>query len=189
MKYIVYDVETEKLSDEVDGGWDNAYGMGLGTAVTYDYSDHLYRFYDKNDRDKLIHDLSGNCVISFNGIRFDNRVLLEEFNNNWTNIDIFDIVVRSKFGVELTQAIEKFGSDKVFDGTISLNAISSATLGLKKNSHGELAPRMLREGRIKEVFEYNLNDVRLTRFLFEFARRYHYVVDGSMMRIPVVFSV
>ena len=189
MKHIVYDIETKKLANEVEGGWNNPYGMGLGTAVTYDYSDHLYHFYDENDKERLIQDLTGNCVISFNGIRFDNLVLLKKFENNWFNIDIFDIVVKSKFGIPLSYAVAKFGSDRVFNGTISLNAISRSTLNLVKNASGELAPQMIRDKRYKEVFEYNLNDVRLTKFLFEFGLKFRYIVDGTGTKIPVKFTI
>ena len=183
MRYLVCSVKTKKRVEEIESGWSDPFRMQLGTAVVYDYTEHTYKFYDENDRKKLISKLAGNIVISFNGIRFANLVLVENFNSQWKNIDLFDLIVKSKFGLPLEQAVEKFGSDKVYDGSLSLNSVSFSTLGLNK---GECSrPQLFCQSNIKQILQCNLVDARLTRFLFEFARKYRYVIDGSLNRLPL----
>jgi len=164
--------------------------MGFGTAVVYDYENDLYHFFGPKQKQQLIDLLKGNFVVSFNGIRFDNRVLLgndyQERDHLWEDFDLLLEVVRSKFGVDsVEEAEERYGAKQVHDGSIGLNGLAEGTLGLKKTGHGSKAPQMIREGKWADVFAYNLNDVRLTRLLYEFAERYGYLIDKSGRKIPI----
>jgi hypothetical protein len=190
MRTLVYDIEVMKGPDEVEGGWSNPEGMGFGTAVVYDYEEDLYHFFGPSEADKLRDFLSTSLVVSFNGIKFDNAVLLGNdylkrrsesgFTPIWEDFDILVEVVKAKYGVNTVSAAEaKVGADEVHDGTIGLNALAKATIGLEKTGHGSKAPQMIREGRLSEVFSYNLNDVRLTRMLYDFIQKYGYLIDGN----------
>jgi hypothetical protein len=70
-------------------------------------------------------------------------------------------------------------SISIYQISILLNALAKATIGLEKTGHGSKAPQMIREGRLSEVFSYNLNDVRLTRMLYDFIQKYGYLIDGN----------
>ena len=44
--FMVYDVETKKLPDEVDGGWNNVYGLGMSSAVVWASKTNQYYFFE-----------------------------------------------------------------------------------------------------------------------------------------------
>jgi hypothetical protein len=188
MKTLVYDVEVLRTPDETEGGWNNPWGMGFGTAVVYDYQDNLYRFYIQEQRTELVQSFQGNTIVSFNGIKFDNNVIVapEMEKGNWENYDILLEVVKSKFGVNtVKEAEEEYGASEVHDGSICLDGLAKGTLGYHKTGHGAKAPLLIREGKWAEVFAYNLQDVRLTKMLYDFMRTYHYLIDRKCNILPI----
>lgn len=189
---LVYDIEVLKGPEDVEGGWNNPEGMLFGTAVVYEYGADLYHFFGRNQKDDLVRLLTDNDVISFNGIKFDGRVLLGNsydangHNSGWNDIDILVKVVRSKFGVDsVHEAEEKVGRSIVHNGSIGLDALARGTLGLHKTGHGAKAPQLINENKWAEVFAYNLNDVRLTRKLYDFIQKYGYLIDGRGNKITI----
>jgi hypothetical protein len=69
------DIETLRLSSEVDGGWGNIRAFGLAVAVTWD-KEYSFRRWFEEDALKLITELEQfTHVITFNGNRFDIEVL------------------------------------------------------------------------------------------------------------------
>jgi len=179
---LFYDIETLRGPDEVEGGWTNPYGMGFGTAVVFNDKNNLYSFYGPNDAGLLLNNLNSEIVVSFNGIKFDNRVLLGNENKEeyWVDIDLLLEVVKSKFKVQsVLEAEEKYGNQLIHDGSIGLNGLSQGTLGLSKTGHGAHAPELIKQRKWAEVFSYNLNDVRLTKMLYKYAKKYNRLIDGK----------
>src|SRR5512134_1632271 len=75
MAEIYLDTETQKIADEVQGGWDNIRAFGLSVAVTWDASNEFREWYEA-DAGRLIGELRAfDRVVTFNGIRFDLEVL------------------------------------------------------------------------------------------------------------------
>ena len=69
------DIETLRLSHEVEGGWNNIRAFGLAVAVTWD-REYAFRRWHEPDAGALITELeSFTRVITFNGNRFDLEVL------------------------------------------------------------------------------------------------------------------
>lgn len=190
-KKIVYDVETMRGPDEVEGGWDNPAGMGFGCAVAYDITADVFGFYGPDDKQQLIDLLYNQTVISFNGIKFDNSVLLgNDYKPQWNDIDLLNEVIKAKFGTaNIPDAVKQFGARKVFDTSVNLDGLAGGTLGKYKTGHGAHAPVLLKEGRWAELFEYNLNDVRLTYKLFMFAKRYRFLVDRNRQIVRLDSSI
>jgi hypothetical protein len=207
MDYMIYDVEVLRGPDEVQDGWNDPEGMGFATAVAYDSQTGLYKFYMGNDgRIHLCRDLQGKLAISFNGVKFDSRVILGnhrqadpddvdghaiteirspnpplaiyDFKPGWMEFDILLSYVRTRFGYEnIKEAEERLGDKEIHDGSFSLDGLGEGTIGKRKTGHGAHAPELFRDGKFDELFAYNLNDVRLTRQLFEFIRKYRFVID------------
>src|SRR3989304_3014755 len=72
---IYLDVETLRLSHEVEGGWKNIRDFGLAVAVTWDTSNN-FRTWLEPDAATLVQELAGyQRIITFNGERFDFEVL------------------------------------------------------------------------------------------------------------------
>jgi hypothetical protein len=187
---IVYDVEVLRGPDEVVDRWENPEGMGFGTAVAYEPDQDRYFFFDQHQLHELVNLLRvKGPVISFNGLKFDNRVLLGNeagWKPPWKNIDLLQHTICSKWGVTTVKGgEEKYGSERIHDGTMGLDATCKATFGQGKSGHGAKAPLLIRSGQWAAVFQYNLHDVQLTWKLYRFGKKYGYVLDGDSKRINV----
>lgn len=73
---------------------------------------------------------------------------------------------------------------------VSLQALVKVTLKASKSGHGLEALKWFREGRVEEVKKYCLDDVRLTRDLYEYGKKNGHVLfesnrDGSIRSVPV----
>lgn len=195
---VVYDIETLRHPDEVTGGWDNPEGMGFGIACAYDYFDDTYYFFDGPEgRHALCDLLDGKMAVTFNGIRFDSRVLLGndrqlEYRltgndrHQWANFDILAEYIKSRYGyTTVADAEKRLGDAAIHDGSFGLDGLAEGTLGMRKNGSGELAPALLDGGQYSRLYGYCLNDVRLTRKLFEHIADHGEVTDrsGRVVRI------
>lgn len=177
---FVYDVETEKLADEVEGGWNNPYGMKFGSAVAYSFDEDLYYFFNRHERKELISLLGNSTVISFNGKVFDNKVLLNNKKPKWTDIDILEEIIKAKYNVNsIKDAQLLYGKSVVHNNTLSLSAIGRGTLNKKKNGSGKMAPLLLSQKKFSKLYEYNLQDVRLLKQIFRYYLQHGFVKDGS----------
>jgi len=75
MPEIYLDTETQRLADEVPGGWENIRAFGLSVAVTWDASNEFREWYEP-DAGRLIGELRAfDRIVTFNGLRFDLEVL------------------------------------------------------------------------------------------------------------------
>lgn len=197
---IVYDVEIPKEVDSVKGRWKNPEGLGFGSAVAYDYDLDLYHFFlHESNKKKLINLLNEcSCAVTFNGIKFDSKVILGNntacsddgmtyiSNISFNNFDILAEYIKSRFNCKnIKEAVNMLKNRKIFDGSFSLDLIVANTLGLRKTGKGSHAPVLYKNKRYGELLSYNLNDVRLTRKLFEFIVDYGYVIDGKGRIIPI----
>ena len=59
---------------------------------------------------------------------------------------------------------------------ISLDLLAKINLGTQKTHHSLEAPVMYREGRLEELADYCLHDVRITKDLYELARAQGYLL-------------
>ena len=57
---------------------------------------------------------------------------------------------------------------------ISLSRLAEANLGVKKGRHGSEAIALYRDGKMEELKEYCLNDVKLTKDLYDLYRKQNY---------------
>lgn len=194
IKYIVVDTETQKHADQVSGGWDNIEGMGFASAVTYSSQLDRYVFWKSNQREDLCKYLNNQLVVSFNGINFDTKLLLGNdrvLNNNgstengkykWFNADLYVEIWRNILNLDRTNyniIIKKIEEQRFPKGMFDLEIIGNATLGMKKAGKGSRAPDLFQQGKLIELFQYNLQDVRVTKSLYEFIRERKYIITGG----------
>lgn len=181
---IFYDIETLRTPDQVEGGWENPAAMGFGTAVAYLELTDMFYFFGPGDKDGLIKlmGLPDAIAVTFNGVKFDNRVLLgndcyEKEAVPWRNVDILRLVLYAKYGTySVEEAEERHGKKNVHNGDIGLDGLAEGTLGMNKTGKGAHAPALIREAKWAEVFAYNLHDVRLTVKLFWFLLQNGYLI-------------
>ncbi len=194
--YLVYDVEVANDPQNVEGGWENPEGLGFASAVVYEYVTDRYHFFlsgpARNARVALCEFLHMRTVVSFNGIKFDSRVVLgndRRLDKNgmtlvgpyqWKNYDLLLEFVKGRFGcLDVAEAEAKLGDKAIHDGTFGIDGLAEGTLGRRKTGHGSKAPVLYREGRYDELFAYNLQDVRLTRALFEYVLKHGILIDRN----------
>lgn len=179
MNLVVFDLETQKLFDEV-GGRQNTRLLRLACAVTYSTAQNDFSVYWEKDVNALIAELkSADRVIGFNIRSFDYEVLKayapnERFNSLPT-LDLMDEVYNT-LGFRL-----------------SLDALASATLGSQKTADGVLSVQWFRQGLLDKVREYCQADVDITRRLYEFGRDngfvYYVARSGGKQKVPVRWKV
>jgi hypothetical protein len=63
----------------------------------------------------------------------------------------------------------------------NLDSIAKATLGgtCGKSGDGALAPQLYKDGKIIELFQYNIQDVRVEKTLFEYIQKFKQLINGK----------
>lgn len=153
-------------------GFNDFNNMGISVTGVFDYKAGRYKVFCEDNRDELqrLYD-EADVIVDFNGRKFDRP--LGQANG-------LDFPVEKQF--DLLRAIwEAVGNDPdVFDFNThvgyGLDACCAANFGSKKTGNGALAPILWQQGKIGQVIDYCLNDVALTRQLFE-----RIVVMGSII--------
>lgn len=162
---IVFDLETKKEFAEV-GGYRNTHLLGVSVAGVYNYADGTYRAYEEHELGELENLIAGsNLLIGFNSKHFDNQVLQPYFKK----VDLSKVPT-----LDIMEKIEE-----VVGFRIGLDALSRVTLGEQKSSHGLEALKWFREGKIEEVKKYCLQDVKLTKELYEYGLNHGSVLFES----------
>jgi len=161
---IYLDIETLKLSHEVDGGWTNIRAFGLAVAVTWD-KDNAFRRWFEEDALKLVAELEKfTHVITFNGNRFDFEVLRGY-------APIASILERSFDVLEYLH--------KQMGHRVKLDQLAKDTLGAAKSGDGIQAVEWWRAGQKEKVAAYCEKDVAILRDVVEHGRAKGYVIISA----------
>lgn len=173
---LVIDVETKKIFDEV-GGEKNIRDLGISVAGVYSYGADAFFALEEHELSRLGEMVKdAGHIIGFNINHFDIPVMEPYLGDGaFVKIAVLD----------LFEDVTKFLGHRA-----GLQALTKATLGASKSGHGLEALKWFREGRVEEVKKYCLDDVRLTRDLYEFGKKHGHVLfesnrDGSIRSIPV----
>lgn len=178
---LVIDFETKKSFAEV-GGEKNIAQLGISVAGIYSYTDNSFLALEEHELARLEEMLQNtDHVIGFNINHFDLPVLSPYLS---------DKNVLSRFHVtDMYQDAVAFLGHRV-----GLDALAQATLGEGKSGHGLEALEWFRNGEVEKVKKYCLDDVRLTRDLYEYGKQHGHVlfqsfVDKKTHSIPVRWEV
>ncbi len=158
MNKLVFDVETQKEFAEV-GGYRNIHMLGVSVASAYTYSDDKFQSFEESELEKL-EDLmaASDLIIGFNIKHFDYPVLQPYFKKvELVSLPTLDMMA------EL---------EKVLGFRIGLDALAKSTLGEQKSSHGLEVLKWFREGKVEEIKKYCVQDVKLTRDLYEYGLKH-----------------
>ncbi len=136
----------------------------------HDSETDAYTSYFEEDLPKLWPILERtDLLIGFNSDHFDIPILNKYYSGDLTRIRSMDLMKEIK---------KKLGR------RIGLNAVASATLGKKKSGSGVFANVWWQRGEKQKVVDYCIDDVRLTKELYDFARAQGHIKyrDGKMLR-------
>ena len=150
--HIVLDIETKNLFSDV-GGKENLTKLSLSVAGVFSYADNTFLTFTESEMPAFESLLKKtNLIVGFNINHFDLPVLQKYLTIDLSKIPALDI---------MNEVINAMGH------RVSLDDLVSNTLGKKKSANGLMAVQYWREGRIDELKKYCLDDVRLTRDLYE----------------------
>jgi DEAD/DEAH box helicase domain-containing protein len=153
---VVFDIETKNAFDDV-GGRDNFRKLGISVLGFYDYKTASFGIYEERELIKFAERLQEKpLLVGFNSRRFDVPILQEyvPFDiSKFPQLDIMEEIVR------------------VVSHRVSLDSVAKATLGREKSGSGFDAIKYFREGRMDELKKYCLDDVGITKDVFEYGAR------------------
>ncbi|WP_300672919.1 DEAD/DEAH box helicase [Desulfoluna sp.] len=175
-RFAVLDVETRRSAQEV-GGWGRARFMGVSCAVLYDSKTNDFSTWTEDqipEMARLLKDMD--LVVGFNIRRFDYEVLSGVCGVDFYSLPTLDLLdeVHKRLGYRL-----------------SLDHLSTHTLGAEKSADGLTALAWWKEGRLDLIAEYCTKDVALTRDLYLYGREKGHLLFQNkactLVRLPVVW--
>ncbi len=172
MKGLVFDIETK---DVFDATKKKAQDLEISVVGVYSYLNDTYEAYTQETLPALW-DLLRNIdtLIGFNNNHFDTPLL-----NKYAPMDL----------TKEYKSIDLLESVRISLGRrIRLDWIAEGTLGIKKSGDGLQAVRWWQEGEVEKVKEYCLDDVKITRQIFDYAakeKELKYNDLGTVHTIPI----
>lgn len=154
---LVLDLETQKEFSEVEGRKPEL--LKVSVCGVYSYEDDRYEAYLEADLStKLAPRLKeAELIIGFNIRRFDLPVLQPYLSYPVESLRVLDI---------MEEVVKNLGH------RLSLDSISQATLGRGKSGSGLDALRWFKEGRFDLITQYCLDDVKLTKDVYEYGKQH-----------------
>jgi len=174
LKKIVLDLETQKSFEEVGGRGKN-HLLKISVCGIYDYSQDRYSIYEEHELPRMAPILqSADQIIGFNIKSFDFEVLQPYLNFNIFDLPYYDILE------EIQRALGR---------RISLETVAQGTLGSGKSGNGLEAILYYRNNRMDLLKKYCLDDVRVTRMVYEYAlknQKLLYRDFFSLKQVPLI---
>ncbi|MFC1656794.1 ribonuclease H-like domain-containing protein [Patescibacteria group bacterium] len=150
MNKIVLDLETQKSFDEV-GGFDHNDKLGVSIVGVYDYMHDKFMTYREEEISQLQPILEQSETIGFNIKNFDFEVLRPYLDINVNKLKYLDIM----------EDFEKYAGHR-----IKLESLAQTNLGIGKSGSGLDALKYYKERDFEKLAKYCLDDVRITRDLY-----------------------
>ncbi len=172
MRKIVFDTETSNIFSET--GVNDPASLDLSVVCIYDSTTDEYTSYLQKDLPKLWPIMEkADLLIGFNSDHFDIPLLNKYYAGDLGKLKSLDLLkeVRASLGRR-----------------IKLDTLAEATLGKGKIGHGLDATRWWKEGKFDLVIKYCIDDVRITKEIYEYALKHHHLKyrDGQTIKeIPL----
>lgn len=147
---VILDLETKHTFRE----FSDPKKLGITVVAIYDYKNHEGKVFTEKELNQLFPILENSSyIIGYNVNSFDIPVFQAYYPGKVEIFSTFDILedIRAKIGRRL-----------------ALNDVVYATLGKKKSGHGLMAIDYYKEGKWDELKKYCLDDVLLTKELFDY---------------------
>ena len=175
MRYIVFDLETQNIFQEV--GSNDPAALDISVGSFYDSQTDTYTTVSIDELDSVWPILEqADALVGYNSNHFDIPLLNKYYPGDLTHIKSIDLLesIRMSLGRRLR-----------------LDSVAQATVGAKKSADGLQAVRWWKEGQVAEIKKYCEQDVKVTKKVFDYAMTHGHVKfkDGSRNReIPLDIS-
>lgn len=153
MRYVVFDIETQNIFQDVESNDPTA--LDISVVSVYDKGTDKYTTVVIDELEKIWPILErAEALVGYNSNHFDIPILNKYYPGDLTHIKSIDLLedIRASLGRRLR-----------------LDSVAEATVGAKKSASGLQAVRWWREGKIDEIKKYCEQDVRVTKKVFEYA--------------------
>ncbi len=156
MRYVVFDLETQEPV-----GPEGVLAMNISVATVYDSETNKYTTVAIDEIDKLWPIIEkADVLVGYNSNHFDIPLLNKYYPGDLTQIKSIDLLEDIK---------------KSLGRRLRLGSVAEATIGAKKSADGLQAVRWWHEGKIAEIKKYCEQDVKVTKEVFEYARKHGHV--------------
>lgn len=179
---LVFDIETQNFFTDPGVGRDNFGALKISVVGAYSYGSGEYACFDEKEL-KAAAELfrAADTLVGFGINRFDIPVLTGHFAR------LLGAKAPDLWGRRRVDMLERIES--CLGSRISLGKLAEANLGLSKTGRGSEAPELYRQGKIAELKEYCLQDVRLTKELFDLCGSQGYVAvplkNGEVKQVSI----
>jgi DEAD/DEAH box helicase domain-containing protein len=154
MKILTFDIETE---GEFLGNGDFS-NLEITVVGVHDGETNEYSSYLKPELSKLWPLMeSADLLVGYNSEHFDIPILNKYYSGDLSKIPSIDLLKEIK---------------NVIGRRLKLDNLAGATLGKKKSGNGLEAQKWWKDGDIEKVRAYCLEDVRITRELYDYAKEH-----------------
>jgi DEAD/DEAH box helicase domain-containing protein len=175
---VFFDLETRKLAQDV-GGWDalKQGKGGISVLAIWDSTTpfRIHTYDDHSIVEAALHLESADVIVSYNGRDFD--------------IPIVEGILKRKLAVkehlDILQLIRTALKVRGVRGGNKLDEVGKRTLGRGKSEKSELAPALSDAGEWGRLVNYCIDDVDLTREVFEHIRTEGGVIDVNGEFLPL----
>jgi uncharacterized protein YprB with RNaseH-like and TPR domain len=159
MRKLVFDIETQNIFQDV--GSNNPADLDIAVVGIYDYESNKYETFTQEEFPKMWpYFQRAELLITFTGEHFDipllNKYYKKENLGDLKEIKSLDVLkeIRAQYGRRM-----------------KLDQIAEGTFGVNKSGIGFDAVRWWNEGKIDEIRKYCLDDVKITKDVYEFAMK------------------
>jgi uncharacterized protein YprB with RNaseH-like and TPR domain len=153
MKKIVFDIETRDTFQDV--GSTDSTALTISLVGIYDYSTDSYSTYLLEELPKLWPIIEkADMLIGYNSDHFDIPLLNKYYSGDLSKIKSLDLLKEIR---------------KSLGRRVKLDSVALGTFNQGKNGHGLEAITWWKKGEIDKIKKYCLEDVRLTKELYEYA--------------------
>lgn len=154
MRKITFDIETSNTFDDVQSS--DPADLDLSVVCIHDSETDEYTSYFQEDLSKLWPIIeNADMLIGYNSDHFDIPLLNKYYPGDLTQIKSLDILK------EIRESIGR---------RVKLDDVAQATLGEAKSAHGLQAIVWWREGEKQKVVDYCIQDVKVTKNVYDYAR-------------------
>lgn len=153
MHKITFDIETKNFFQDV--GSNDPADLDISVVCIHDSADDQYKSFLETEFNKLWPILEqADILITWNGDHFDIPLLNKCYPGDLNNIKSIDLMKEVQ---------------KSLGRRLKLDSVAEATLGIGKTGLGSDAMILWRNGEIDKLISYCINDVKLTKELYDYA--------------------
>lgn len=172
-KEIVLDIETQNTFQDV--GAYNPTLLSISLVGVYFYETDTYEAFFEQDLPKLWPRLErADRIIGYNLLGFDYPCMQRYYTGDMNRFPTVDLLV---------------DIEKKLGHRVKLDDVAEATLGVGKSGHGLMAVEYWKKGELDKLKDYCLQDVRVTKDVYEHALDHHEVFyfdrQGNKQRIDL----